>query len=77
MRIWVEKRNKKIFVNFQPDSKEEERALDKLLGMDKGLTPRQLSGERDRTVRQGALQTAVLGGHESQRWIDISLRCFD
>ena len=67
--MWVEQCGTGFQVNFQPDNKEEELQLDRLLSFD--YAGRQLSSERDRSVEEGAPSVARLGGHESQRWIQI------
>ena len=71
MRIWVDTSVPgKASVNFQPENGEEQAVLDQLLGF-RQYERKPIGDNPHKDVGQGACQVAVLGGHESQRWIII------
>jgi hypothetical protein len=72
MRIWIDT-NGGLSVNFQPDSKEEAKMLDKALGFEHSAQEFEISNYRGAKTSEGAPAVAVLGGHETQRWIKINL----
>ncbi len=75
MRYWVEidKKTGTAYVNFQTDNHLENIILDELLEFNWIQSEVPISGERDKKVKDGALQTARLIGHESQRTIIIKI----
>ncbi|EKD58398.1 MAG: hypothetical protein ACD_56C00138G0002 [uncultured bacterium] len=73
MRCWVVKDENKVHFKFQPDNPEESRVLDDLLNFNWKQENFPISNDRDKKVSDGATQTAILHGHESERTISVKL----
>lgn len=66
MRMWISG----FTLKFQPDTDEEEKALDIVLGKNPGVVL-PVGDNRDKQLGRGAKVLGMMGGHETERWIHI------
>ncbi|MFZ2226727.1 MAG: hypothetical protein WA064_05445 [Candidatus Moraniibacteriota bacterium] len=66
MRMWISG----FTLKFQPDTDEEEKALDIVLGENTGVAL-PIGDSRGKKLGEGAKVMGMMGGHETERWIHI------